>query len=235
MTQDELGIGSRTRLRGALDGDRASRSSFIPLVARKPGAFPGSPPLVGLRAKRHARTCTRQRMEQVEPMVIRSAPPTSGVRSSTDRRSLLVIGGVTTALASLHLADHVLRGRQVDHANLDPTWDHSGWPFTSDITPFTFSLVLVLSILLGGLLLTARGKAWAGYWLGASMVLGAIVTVVHFVPTANQESPAVIYGSWPDQPVIGALAVALTFAIVGVLVLMGVNAVRVRRRSGSWR
>jgi hypothetical protein len=168
-------------------------------------------------------------------MGTRPAPPASDVRSSADRRSLLVIGAATTALASLHLADHVLRGRQVDHAQLDPTWDHSGWPFTSSVTPFTFSLVIVLSILLGGLLLTARDKAWAGYWLGASMVLGAIVTVVHFVPTANQESPAVIYGSWPDQPVIGAVAVAITFAIVGVLVLMGVNAVRVRRRSGRWR
>jgi hypothetical protein len=168
-------------------------------------------------------------------MVTRSAPPASEVRSSADRRSLLIIGGATAVLASLHLADHVLRGRQVNHTHLDPTWDHSGWPFTSSVTPFTFSLVIVLSILLGGLLLTARGKTWAGYWLGASMVLGAVVTVVHFVPTANQESPAVIYGSWPDQPVIGALAVANTFAIVAALVLMGVNAVRVRRRSGIWR
>ncbi len=168
-------------------------------------------------------------------MVTHSPAPAAAVRSSADRRRLLTIGAATTALASLHLADHVLRGRQVDHTHLDPTWDHSGWPFTSSVTPFTFSLVLVLSILLGGLLLTALGKAWAGYWLGASMVLGAIVTVVHFVPTANQESPAVIYGSWPDRPVIGALAVALTFAIVGMLVLMGVNAVRVGRRSGSWR
>jgi hypothetical protein len=174
-------------------------------------------------------------MEQVKPMDNQSAPPASGVRSSADRRSLLVIGTATTALAGLHLADHVLRGRQVDHAHLDPTWNHSGWPFTDSVTPFTFSLVIVLSILLGGLLLTARGKAWAGYWLGASIILGAIVTVVHFVPTANQESPAVIYGSWPDQPVIGALAVANTFAIVAALVLMGVNAVRVRRRSGIWR
>ncbi len=168
-------------------------------------------------------------------MVTHSPAPAAAVRSSADRRRLLTIGAATTALASLHLADHVLRGRQVDHTHLDPTWDHSGWPFTSSVTPFTFSLVLVLSILLGGLLLTALGKAWAGYWLGASLVLGTIVTVVHFLPTANQESPAVIYGSWPDRPVIGALAVALTFAIVGMLVLMGVNAVRVGRRSGSWR
>jgi hypothetical protein len=148
---------------------------------------------------------------------------------------LLGIGTVTTVLAGIHLADHVLRGRQVRQAHLDPGWDHSGWPFTSNVSPFTFSLVIVMSILLGGLLLTVRGTAWAGYWLGASVVLGIIVTVVHFVPTAIQESPTGIYNSWPGQPVIGALAVVITFAIVGALVLMGVNAVRVGRRSGSWR
>ncbi len=168
-------------------------------------------------------------------MTTRREPAAAGTRTDRDRRSLLGIGTVTTVLAGIHLADHVLRGRQVRQAHLDPGWDHSGWPFTSSVSPFTFSLVIVMSILLGGLLLTVRGTAWAGYWLGASVVLGIIVTVVHFVPTANQESPTVIYNSWPGQPVIGALAVVITFAIVGALVLMGVNALRVGRRSGSWR
>ena len=163
------------------------------------------------------------------------APAAAGARTDRDQRSLLGIGTVTTVLAALHLADHVLRGRQVQQAHLDPSWNHSGWPFTSSVSPFTFSLVIVMSILLGGLLLTVRGRAWAGYWLRASIVLGIIVTVVHFVPTANQESPAVIYGSWPGRPVVGALAVGITFAIVGALVLMGVTAVRVGRRSGRWR
>jgi uncharacterized integral membrane protein len=174
-------------------------------------------------------------MKQVTLMDTRSAAATAGLTRGDDRRSLLVIATVTTGLAGLHLTDHVLRGRNVDHAHLEPTWNHSGWPFTSSVSPFTFSLVVVTSILLGGLLLTIRGKAWAGYWLGASLLLGAIVTSVHFLPTANQESPAVIYRSWPGQPLVGALAVVITFAIVGMLVVMGVNAVRVRRRSGRWR
>jgi hypothetical protein len=94
-------------------------------------------------------------------------------------------------------------------------------------------LAIVLSVLLGGLWLTSRGKAWAGYWLGASILLEGIVTVVHFVPTPDQESPSVIYNSWPGQPVLGALAVAVIFVIVGALILMGGNAVGVRRRSAS--
>jgi hypothetical protein len=156
------------------------------------------------------------------------------VESGQDRRSLLVLGTVTTVLAGMHLADHVLRGEHVVREHLDPNWNHSGWPFTSTVSPFSFSLVIVTSVLLMGLWRTVRGKAWAGYWLAASMVLGAIVTVVHFVPTPTQESPSVIYDSWPGQPVMGALAVAVTFAIVGALILMGINAVRVRRRSGRW-
>ena len=168
-------------------------------------------------------------------MATRSSPETSRAKSPRDRRSMLVVGGVTAVLAVVHLADHALRGRQVRRHGLDAAWNHSGWPFESAVTPFTFSLVVVLAILLGGLLLTARDKAWAGYWLGAAIVLGAIVTVVHFLPTENQESPSVIFNSWPAQPVIGALAVAVTFGIVAALVVMGANAVRVRRRSGSWR
>jgi hypothetical protein len=84
--------------------------------------------------------------------------------------------------------------------HLDPTWDHSSWPFTDSLTPFTSSLVIVLLILLGGLLLTTRGKAWAGYWLGASMVLGAIVTVVHSASTANQEAPLSSTARRPTSP-----------------------------------
>jgi len=92
-----------------------------------------------------------------------------------------------------------------------------------------------MSVLLGGLLLTVRRQVWAGYWHAASILLGAIVTIVHFVPTPTQESPSVIYNSWSGRPVMGALAVAVTFAIVGALLMMGVNAVRIHRRSGRWR
>lgn len=155
-------------------------------------------------------------------------------RSSRDRRSLMAVGTVTAVLAGLHLVDHALRGRQVAAHGLDPAWDHSGWPAGDAVTPYTFSLVAVSVILLGGLVLTRRGTVWAGYWLGASLVLGAIVTVVHFLPTAKQESPAVIYGSWPGRPLAGAVAVAITFSIVVALVVMAVTAVRVRRRSGTW-
>lgn len=102
------------------------------------------------------------------------------------------------------------------------------------MTPYTFSLVAVLLILGIGLWGTYRGKLRAGYWLGAAIVLGTIVTIVHFIPTARQESPAVIYGSWRGLMVVGIAAVVNTFAIVVMLVLMAGNAIRVGLRTKRW-
>jgi hypothetical protein len=150
------------------------------------------------------------------------------------RRSLLTVGWLTAVLAALHLADHALRGARVQSHALDPNWDHSGWPFKPEVTPYTYSLIAVALILGIGLIGTYRRKLWAGYWLGAAIVLGAIVTIVHFLPTAHQESPAVIYGSWDGLPAVGVAAVAITFAIVAALLLMAANAIRVRRAAGRW-
>ena len=150
------------------------------------------------------------------------------------RRSLLTVGWLTVVLAALHLADHALRGAQVQNHALDPNWDHSGWPFKPQVTPYSYSLIAVALILGIGLVGTYRRKLWAGYWLGAALVLGAIVTIVHFLPTDRQESPTVIYGSWVGLPAVGVAAVAITFAIVAALLLMAANAIRIGRSTGRW-
>lgn len=160
--------------------------------------------------------------------------PTTGRTWAKERRRLLTLGWLTTILAALHLADHALRGERVDSLGLASHWNHSGWPFRDQATPYTFSLIIVALILGIGLWGTYRAKFWAGYWLGAAIVLGAIVTIVHFLPTANQESPAVIYGSWTGLPAVGVAAVAITFAIVFALLAMAANAVWVARRTKHW-
>jgi hypothetical protein len=92
-------------------------------------------------------------------------------------------------------------------------------------------VILILGI---GLVGTYRGRLWAGYWLGAALALGALVTFVHFVPTANQESPRIIFDSWVGLSAMGIVAVMITFGVVAALVTMAINAIRVGRASGHW-
>lgn len=82
-----------------------------------------------------------------------------------------------------------------------------------------------------------RERVWAGYWMVASIVLAAVVVVVHFVPGPNTESPHVISDSYErssSPSVAGVLAVSDVIAILVVLALLLALAVRARRASGRW-
>jgi hypothetical protein len=149
------------------------------------------------------------------------------------RRRLIGVAAVTAVLATLHFTDHVIRGQLVLDRGLEPAWNHSGWPFQARFSPFTISLIVVYGLLLGGIVLTLREKLWAGYWLVTAILLGAIVTQVHFGPGPNTESPSVIIDSYGSRAV-GIPAVLVTFAIAATLIVMAAQAVWVRRVSGRW-
>jgi hypothetical protein len=149
---------------------------------------------------------------------------------------LIVLAGLVTVLALIHHADHVIRGELVLSYGLDRNWNHSGWPFQSPITPFTASLLAYL-ILVPGIVFTARGRLWAGYWLAASLVLGAVIVLVHFAPGPKTETPAVIFASYGESSgsaLAGVLALVDVFAIVASLVALLLVAVRARWVSGRW-
>ena len=165
-----------------------------------------------------------------------ASPQTNhGVQASEEqlRRRLIGAAAVTAVLATLHFTDHVIRGQLVLDRGLDPAWNHSGWPFQARFSPFTISLILVYGLLLGGILLTLREQVWAGYWLVTAILLGAIVTQVHFGPGPSTESPSVIVNTYGSRA-LGIVAVIVVFAVAATLIVMAAQAIWVRRISGRW-
>jgi hypothetical protein len=151
-----------------------------------------------------------------------------------------VVALASWVLGTVHLVDHVIRGELVVHHGLDPMWNHSGWPFQSNVTLFTISAAAVQVLVLGGVIATVKGRLWAGYWLATGTVMGVLVTFVHFVPGPRTETPAVIFSSYhqtvqsPWGGVLGVLAVAVTVAVVVAVGLIIAAALRARRLSGRW-
>ena len=146
------------------------------------------------------------------------------------RRRLIVLAGLVTVLALIHHTDHVIRGDLVLSNGLDPKWNHSGWPFQPPITPFTASLAVYL-VLVPGIILTLRRRLGAKYWIGAALVLTAIIVVVHFVPGPQTETPAIIYASYTESSEsvpAGVLALVDLFALLAGLLALLVAAIRAR-------
>jgi hypothetical protein len=146
--------------------------------------------------------------------------PAASLRGRFTLGEWMLLGVV--ALAVLHHLDHVLRA------------DNSGWPFTSDVTPFTISLLVYPIFVLDFLLL--RDRPWVR--VGLIAVLFVALQVTH----AIVEPPTDQYGTWANRissvphalgqpnlldtasPVLGALSVAisslLSLAVLAALVLL---------------
>ncbi len=154
------------------------------------------------------------------------------------RRRLVLWAGAGAVLSLLHFVDHVIRGELVVDGGLNPQWNHSGWPFnTASNAPFIMpiSFVVVFALLLGGILFTLRGELRAGYWLGTSISLLALLAFVHFVGFSSgaAETPSVIAMSYSND-VGSVLALIDLFGLFAVLAVLGFLAARARQRSGHW-
>lgn len=150
------------------------------------------------------------------------------------RRQLIVAAGVVTVLAVLHHTDHVIRGDLVLANGLPETWNHSGWPFQERVNernPYFFTASLGIYLLLvPGIVLTVLRRVGASYWIATAIVIGAIVVLVHFAPPRLEtEYPSIIYATYGGG-VGGVLALIDMFALVGAVAVLGVLAVRGRRR-----
>ncbi len=152
------------------------------------------------------------------------------------RAKLVVTAAVVAVAAALHLADHAIRGELVDDHGLIPEWNHSGWPFRDEVTPFTPSLLIPV-IFVVGIVLTLRRRVWAGFWVGWALVAGVIVVFVHFVPGPRTETMGVIYRTYVRGGVgapAGAVAVFVVAVILVGLPALIAHALRARRASGRW-
>jgi hypothetical protein len=123
-------------------------------------------------------------------------------------RSLIYLA---TVLSLGHHLDHVLRG------------DHTGWPLSDDVTPFTYSLAVYPLILLGLFL-----SLDAGYWMLLSGPGALFLAAVHLGPTAL-EPPQDIVDPYAN-PVLGWLAFAWLLILIAVLSAMFVYEARLWRR-----
>ena len=160
-----------------------------------------------------------------------SSADTDGRREQL-RRTVLTTAAILTVVSLLHHVDHAVRGQIVVAEGLPEAWNHSGWPFQERVTPFTASLAIYL-VIAGGFVATLRRRAWAAYWLGSSIVLGAVVALVHFVPGAQTETPRVIWRTYGGG-VAGTLAVIDLAVLVGGLLFVAAESVYVRRATGRW-
>lgn len=113
----------------------------------------------------------------------------------------------------VYLATFLSLGHHVDHAIRD---NHVSWPFTGEVTPFTYSLGVYPLILLG-LLLYRSKRVGPGYWALLSGSGALFVAAVHF-GLAALEPPADIVSLYEPR-VIGWLAFTWLVAFVAVLVV----------------
>ena len=119
------------------------------------------------------------------------SPAVKSERGGMSRATYLLIGAITLLSLGHHL-DHLLRGA-------------TGWPFSAEVNPFTYSLA-IYPVIAAGLALSRRGRAGARFWAllsggGALFVLG-----VHIGPVAG-DAVDQIPGQYAS-PVAGAIALA---------------------------
>lgn len=138
-------------------------------------------------------------------------------------------------LGILHHVDHVLRG------------DHSGWPFRSEVTAFTFTLLIYPLLVFAW-----RVRRKPGLRAGAIGVVAAFVLLAHTLI----EPPQQIYGTWAhnrstdallytvdpehvrnlldiESSVLGWIAAALAVVLTLLLIYAFAIAVRDARMSGE--
>jgi hypothetical protein len=104
----------------------------------------------------------------------------------------------TTVLGVAHHVDHVLR------------FDHSGWPFKAEVTPFTFSLLVYVVI---ALIFSMR------HYPRVRVALAGLLFIFPTVAHVTLETPADQYHTWAHQPAVNLLHISAPAAGVAAVVV----------------
>lgn len=125
---------------------------------------------------------------------------TTGTRNRTTvTRGLYLVMGLSTLLGAAHHVDHIVRG------------NHVGWPITSHVNAFTYSLAIYPLVAIG-LSLTLSGRAGNRYWAGFFAVSAGMLAYLHVSPWAV-EPPGDVILPYAD-PTVGYLAFAVLCALI---------------------
>jgi hypothetical protein len=127
-----------------------------------------------------------------------------------DRRLAALIL-LATLLGLGHHIDHLIRG------------NHVGWPVTSEVNAFTYSLG-IYPVIMVGFYLTIRDHVGPRYWVIVASVGLGMLAAVHLGPWALEPPRDIIS---PYQPgTLGYVAFAWLLALLGSLLVAALYALR---------
>lgn len=144
----------------------------------------------------------------------------------------LLIGAFV--VGNLHFIDHVLRV------------DHSGWPFTDNVSPLTFVIPAVY--LLFAIIWFNRSRPWLRVLASCLLLVVALPTHTIIIEPPqqifgmwahNHSAPALLYPGNPDvsnaldiqSPLLGVISVTIALSLVMLSLAMVVVFTRESRRS----
>jgi hypothetical protein len=152
-------------------------------------------------------------------MSIRDYYPTDGLSRDTSLPPLFfVFVLVPTLLGAGHHIDHIIRG------------NHVGWPITSEVNQFTYSLSIYPLVALS-LYLTVTDRVDARYWAGFLALSGTMLAYFHISPWAV-EPPEDVMVPYAD-PAAGYLAFGVLLGLIASVVLGSAWAAVLYRRGES--
>jgi len=137
---------------------------------------------------------------------------------SSPTRLFYVFVLVPTVLGVAHHIDHIIRG------------NHVGWPITSHVNEFTYSLA-IYPLLAISVYLTLTRRVEARYWIGFFAFSAGMLAYVHISPWAVEPPQDVMVPY--SNPLFGYIAFGIVLALIASVVIGSMYGVILWYRSTS--